>query len=467
REGARHTYDLVRRKLAQEAAVGYSSAGRVIAVGPEVRGDFKPGDAVACAGSGHANHADIVAVPINLCAKVPDGVPLEAAAFSTIAAIAMHGVRLAEVSLGERVAVIGCGLIGKIACRLLLCAGAEPIAIDTNPSRVQDAHRSGVKHALVADGSAAELALAATSGQGADAVVITAAASSSAPLHLAAEISRDRGRLVLVGAVPIDFPRPPLYDKELSFRVSRSYGPGRYDALYEERGFDYPIGYVRWTEQRNMESVLALVADGRLKLLDLIERVVPVENAAGAYEQIADRATRGAIVLAYGDAPDPAPSAVTLIGAVTGNGANGAPVAARPAPALARPPRIGLIGAGSFAVKTIVPALTAAGAQLELVGGGGGPSAEAAQRTLGFARVAASESDVIDDDAVDAVVVCTRHASHARLVMRALERGKHVFCEKPLALTAPEVEDVIAAARASGAVLAAGFNRRFSPQLRE
>jgi predicted dehydrogenase len=293
---------------------------------------------------------------------------------------------------------------------------------------------------------------------------VTAASRTNDPLLLASSIVRDRSTIVLVGDVPIEFPRAPLYDKEISFRVSRSYGPGRSDAAYEERGLDYPIGYVRWTEKRNMEAVLDLVARVGLRLDDLIEAVVPVESAVEAYRRLtgsAEERPSGAIVLAYADAAPAGGESQPLSVEVPLPAAQSATRAASP------PLRIALIGPGRFAARVLVPALERAGAQLELVCGGSGPSAEAAMRTLGFARIADSEDAAISDPAIDAVVIATRHASHAALTARALEAGKHVFCEKPLALTLEELEGVLVTAAGASGILAVGFNRRFSPTLRD
>lgn len=462
REGIRATREAVARKLTEETPVGYSSAGHVIEVGAGVRG-FDVGDAVACAGGGHANHAEIVSVPVNLCAHVPDGVPLESAAMTTIAAIALHGLRLAEVSLGDKVAVVGCGLVGRIASRLLNASGAEVFALDVDADRVDLVVADGARHGFLAGPAGKAAVLAATEGVGVDRAVVTAGASSSDPLVLAAELLRDRGALVLVGGVPVQIPRSVMYDKEISFRVSRSYGPGRYDVDYEERGLDYPIGYVRWTEKRNMEAVLELQARGSLTLVDLVEEIVPVDDASDAYERLVGEGAvrpRGALVIAYGEEPGSRTSIASSL-------AIDAPPATPAKAATSRPLRVGLIGAGSFASRILVPALTAAGARLELVGGGSGPSAEAAVRTLGFGRAAESAEAVIDDESVDAVVIATRHSTHAELVIRALEAGKHVFCEKPLALSFESLEEVVAAAAAAPGILAVGFNRRFSPLLRD
>ena len=463
REGIRSTTQAVRRKLSEETPVGYSSAGVVVEVGPGVRG-ISPGDRVACAGVGHANHAEIVSVPANLVAKVPAGVSLKAAAMTTIAAIPLHGIRLAGVAVGESVAVVGCGLVGQICCRLLRAAGATVFALDIDQTRVDQALVGGADAGFVSDSRGAESVREATGGRGVDQVLVTAAAPSNDPLLLAAEIARDRGTVVLVGDVPVTFPRAALYDKELAFRISRSYGPGRYDLEYEEKGLDYPIGYVRWTEQRNMECVLELQETGRLQLDDLIE-VVPVDDAQNAYERLLGNSSsrpHGALALAYDGLPD------GEIGAEPPRklGVQGSTITGTRSTANA-PVRVGLIGPGNFAKNVLLPAFVAAGARLEIVGGGSGPSAEAMGRNAGFARVGESPTAVIGDPSVDAVVIATRHGDHAALVMEALHAGKHVFCEKPLALTVQELQDVLAAAERSPGILAVGFNRRFAPLLRE
>jgi predicted dehydrogenase/threonine dehydrogenase-like Zn-dependent dehydrogenase len=461
-EGIRSTHQTVKRKLAEATPVGYSSAGEILELGAGVLG-FEIGDRVACAGGGHANHAEIVSVPTNLCARVPDGVSLEAASLTTVASIALHGIRLADARIGDRIAVVGSGLVGQLAVRLLQAGGIEVVVMDIDPTRVEQAHLTGAAHAFVADGDAVRRVLQATGGVGVDAVLVTAAASSNEPLLTAAAIARDRGTIVLVGAVPIDLPRTPLYDKELLFRVSRSYGPGRYDREYEERGLDYPIGYVRWTEKRNMEAILALQASGRLQLDDLIDEIVPVEDAARAYERLvapAHERPQGALLLSYVPSRDVSEEPVVHETPAAG-------VVTAPLSRTTSPIRIGLIGPGSFALRILVPAFARAGAQLELVGGGSGPSAEAARREFDFKRVAPSAEALLADEGVDAVVIATRHSAHAELTIQALEAGKHVFCEKPLVLSRDELEAVVSAAARGGRVLAVGFNRRFSPMLRE
>jgi predicted dehydrogenase/NADPH:quinone reductase-like Zn-dependent oxidoreductase len=464
REGIRSTREAVHRKLSEETPVGYSSAGRVIEVGRAVR-DLDVGDLVACAGGGHANHAEIVSVPRNLCARVPAGVTPVAASMCTIAAIALHGVRLAEVRVGDRVAVIGCGLVGQIACRLLRAAGADVYALDLDASRVEAAERGGADHGLIVDPGTAKRVLAKTGDVGVDQAIITAATPSNDPLLLAVEIARDRGTVVVVGDVRIDAPRAPLYDKELSLRVSRSYGPGRYDPEYEERGLDYPIGFVRWTEKRNMEAILRLQARGSVDLEDLVEEVVPVDQAAQAYERLAGPVSErphGALVLSYGDEGEVSLDPLGLALRRQGSRGHRTPVHA---PA-SSPIRIGLVGPGNFASSVLIPAFSRAGARLELVGGGSGPSAEATKRAFGFARVAPNAAAVVADEGIDAVVIATRHGSHAELSIQALEAGKHVFVEKPLALSTDELESVLAIAATAPGVLAVGFNRRFSPLLR-
>ena len=460
-DGIRATQQAVRRKLGEATPIGYSSAGEVVEVGHAVS-DFDVGDAVACAGAGHANHAEIVSVPANLCAKVPVGVPLEAASLTTVAAIALHAIRLADVRIGERVAVVGCGLVGQLALRLLVASGADVVALDVDAARADRALAGGAALSFVIGHDVVGRVGRAMDGRGFDAVLVTAAASSPDPLVTAAELARDRGTVVLVGDVPVELPRSLLYEKELAFRVSRSYGPGRYDRAYEEHGLDYPIGYVRWTEKRNMEAVLALQAGGRIDLQDLVEEVVPVEGAAEAYDRLAGpvgERPQGALLLAYDGGMAPADDALTL-----GLPETGRPVAMPATRSV--PVRIGLIGPGNFASSVLLPAFVRAGAALELVGGGSGPSAEATKREFNFARVAASTSDVVADERVDAVVIATRHATHAVLAIQALEAGKNVFCEKPLALTLEELESVLAVAATAPGILAVGFNRRFSPLLR-
>jgi len=464
-EGLRETRRFVERKLDESIALGYSSAGTVLEVGAAVKG-IKPGDTVACAGVGHASHAEVVAVPSNLCARVPAGVAVEQAAFATLGSIALHGVRLAEAGLGERIAVIGCGLIGQIATRLLVASGADVIAIDLDFGKANRATTaSGARHGLVSNARTVSEVMELSGGLGVDATVVTAAAKVNAPLVLAAEITRARGSVVLVGDVPIELPRAPMYSKEIKFQLSCSYGPGRYDPSYELHGIDYPVSYVRWTEQRNMQLVLDLLASGSLSFGDLIEEVVDVADAPGAYQRIADGSAgdKGAIVIRY------RPSDATMLRSERRQSDVidvSTAEAERETSRLARAPRIGLLGPGAFATGVLIPALKATDAVLEGVAGGGGPSAVNAQSTFGFAKVMTSPEEMLDSPDIDGVVIATRHGAHAAQAARALRSDKHVLVEKPLALSAKELDDVLEAAVGSAGTLTVGFNRRFSPFLK-
>jgi predicted dehydrogenase len=448
-EGVRAAADTVREKLGALAPLGYSSAGIVVRVGQGVEG-FVPGDEVACAGAGYANHAELVACPRNLVAKVPPGVGLDAACYATVGAIALHGVRQSEAVVGERVGVIGLGLVGQLALRILQAAGCEAVGIDPDPNAVERARSAGVL-AFTRDAPGLEGAvLEATDGLGLDSVLVCAASRSSDPVELACHLARDRGRIVVVGDVPVEANRALMYEKELELRLSRSYGPGRYDRNYEERGRDLPPGYVRWTEQRNLQSFLGLIASGKLDPSSLTTHRFPVEDAREAYAALAGGADERpfGILLEY----------------------PGVELSAELPPAQIAPRRrdrpeqvrVGLIGAGSFARGTLLPALRAGGAELAAVTTGGGLSAADVGTRFGFERAAGSAEEILADETIDAVVVATRHAEHAALAAAALRTGKAVFCEKPLALHADELEDVEDAVH-EGSVLMVGFNRRFAP----
>lgn len=448
-EGVRSALSAANEKLDTLAPLGYSSAGVIARVGAGVEG-LAPGDRVSCGGGGWANHAEVIAVPRNLVAKVPDEVGLDDAAYGTVGAIALHGVRQAESTVADRVGVIGLGLVGQLAVRLLAAAGCEAFGIDLDRRAVELAAKGGARTFPRDEPGLEAAVLAATGGIGLDAVLICAATSSPDPLKLAARLARDRGRLVVVGDVPIDVERALLYDKELDLRLSRSYGPGRYDREYEERGRDLPHGYVRWTQQRNIQAFVDLVAAGRLHPGELTTHRFGIEDAAEAYAALSgENGERPfGILLEYGEDPTPLPEA---------------PATSKPRRA-AEKPRIGLIGAGSFARATLVPALSSAGAVLGSVASERGlASADSAGR-FGFERSAASAEEIIDDDSIDAVVVATRHSNHADLAAAALRAGKAVLVEKPLALSDDELADV-ADALAEGAPgpLMVGFNRRFAP----
>ncbi|HET9985393.1 MAG TPA: bi-domain-containing oxidoreductase [Longimicrobiales bacterium] len=453
KEGLGSAYRKVRSRLSGLSPMGYSCAGVVEAVGEGVEG-VRVGDAVACAGAGYANHAERVWAPKNLVVPVPAGVPFEAAAFTTLGAIALHGVRQADVRLGETVAVVGLGILGQLTVQLLRAAGARVVAIDVDAGRVDLAGRHGARAFRRSEDVAGQVR-ALTAGIGADAAIITAATSSDDPVQLAGALARDRGRVVVVGAVPTRPSRNEWYLKELELRLSRSYGPGRYDPDYEEKGHDYPIGYVRWTERRNMEEFLRLLQSGAVVLDELITHRFPFAEAERAYAALSGESGRSAlgVVLEYPAEATPEPRRIVLAPPrVAGTGR-------------ARV-RVGLIGAGSFATGTLVPALSRLGAELRAIATAGGLSARSAGERHGFAYLAASAEEVLADPEIDAVLIATRHADHAALATAALRAGKATFVEKPLALDEASLDEVLAAAAASAAPLMVGFNRRFAPATR-
>jgi predicted dehydrogenase/threonine dehydrogenase-like Zn-dependent dehydrogenase len=464
REGMTSAYHKVRTRLAALSPMGYSAAGVVEAVGAGVTG-FEPGDVVACAGAGYASHAERLWVPRNLAVRVPAGVGTEAAAFATLGAIALQGVRQAEPRLGETVAVIGLGILGQLTVQLLAAAGVRPIGIDLDPGRVALAVAHGALGLVRSDEVEARVQ-DATGGLGADAVIITAATSSKDPVELAGTLARDRARVVVVGAVPIDVPRSPYYEKELEVRLSRSYGPGRYDPAYEEGGHDYPVGYVRWTEQRNMRAFLDLIAQGRVLLDRLITHRFPFPEAVKAYDVITgdDAGSVLGVVLDYG----PGEGAKAAVGAEQGERARGRIYLAgggdtgRRSASVTAAPGIGLIGAGSFAQGVLLPALKKLDVTLRGVASAGGLSARKAAEEHGFAYMASSPEEILADTSTDAVVIATRHGDHGRLATAALRAGKAVFVEKPLALDHGELDEVVGAAQ-DGPALMVGFNRRFAP----
>lgn len=453
-DGLKETYRTVMQRLESPNPLGYSAAGRVLAVATDVPG-IAVGDLVACSGAGHANHAEVNFIPKHLLAPVPDGVSADQAAFGTLGCIAMHGVRQADLGLGDRVLVIGLGLVGLVAAQLARVAGARVFGTDLDPAACALAERLGVERAVARHDGVEAVVDAATDGAGVDAVLICAAAASNDPIELAARLARDRARVVLVGHVGLTLPRDPFYDKEIALRYSRSYGPGRYDPAYEEHGHDYPLGYVRWTEQRNLGEFLRLVRDGRVDVDTLTTHRFPVDAAADAYalisgkQPVADRPI--GVLLQY---PDSA-----------GAGArHRVEVDTAPRPRTDRI-RLAMVGAGNFATRVLLPALTATG---RVTPGGittsSGATARRVAETYGFAYATSDAEALIADPQTDAVVIATRHDSHAALAARSLRAGKATFCEKPLATTWEGLEDVAAAWADSGAPpLLVGFNRRYSP----
>jgi polar amino acid transport system substrate-binding protein len=431
--------------------MGYSVAGVVREVGSDVT-DLRAGDRVAAGGAAYAHHAEIVAVPRNLVAPVPDGVDLRTASFATVGAIAMQGVRQAAPQVGETAVVVGLGLVGQLTVQILAAAGCRVIGVDPREDRVELARSGtgGLVAGVGADAAAIERAVeAATGGHGADVVLLCAGTASSEPLQTAMRVVRQRGRVVVVGAVGMDLPRDPFYRKEAQLTISCSYGPGRYDPSYEEGGLDYPFGFVRWTENRNLQAFLDLAARGRIDPAPLVAAEHPIEDAAAAFAAAKTGAdARVALVLRYPEPPAHAPRSVTRV------------VAAKPSGAIG----VAVLGAGGFAADTLLPALQAAGdfAVRAVVTQRSASAAKIAQE-FGAALAATDPAAALADPSVDAVVIATRHDSHARLALAALEAGKHVFLEKPMAIRRDELEALRARALASDRVFTVGYNRRYAP----
>jgi predicted dehydrogenase len=449
-DGLMPTIEAVRNKLSQPLAMGYSNVGEVIEVGAGVSG-FAPGDRVASNG----RHAEIVAVPVNLAARVPEGVSDDAAAFTVLGAIALQGVRLANPTLGESVAVVGLGLIGLVTVQLLRANGCRVIGIDFDPQKLALAQRFGAQTVnLSAGANPVDAALNFTGGRGIDAVIITASTSSNDPVRQAAGMSRKRGRIVLVGVTGLELSRADFFEKELSFQVSCSYGPGRYDPNYEDKGQDYPLGFVRWTEQRNFEAMLELLAERRVEVESLVTHRFAIDDAERAYAVVAGSEPSLGILLAY----EPAPGAPD---AADSRRVNVSP----PTHGLNAAVALGFLGAGNYAGAKLIPAFRATQARLVEVASAGGVSSLHAARKFGIERATTDQHSLLSATDVNAVVIATRHSQHAAQVLAAREQGKHVFVEKPLCLTLEELARIEAAYSTSSPLLMVGFNRRFAPQV--
>jgi predicted dehydrogenase/threonine dehydrogenase-like Zn-dependent dehydrogenase len=456
RDGLLPTIKTVRSRLDQASTPGYSSAGIVIAVADDVR-DIRVGDAVACAGAGHAVHAECANVPRLLVARIPElSISLEHAAFSTVGAICLHGIRTAEVKLGDTVAVIGLGLLGQLTVQMLRATGASVLGLDIQPERAQLAAQLGAHAACSSSVEFRDLCLQRTLGRGVDSVLITAETPSSDPVNLAGEIARERAIVVAVGTVGMDIERKAYYEKELDFRISRSYGPGRYDTAYEQKGRDYPIGYVRWTETRNMEAFLQLLAEKKLNLTPLITHRYPIDQAEQAYRVITGelRDSFLGVIIAYpgsdSASSDLPPSKVSI----------------HSAPMDSRAISLGVIGAGTFAQGILLPLLKKMpSVAFDSVCTATGAHSRNVADKFGFRSCTADESEIIRNKDIDAVVIATRHNLHAASVLAAIQAGKHVFCEKPLCLTEDELREIATAYAAADPrlVLMVGFNRRFAP----
>lgn len=447
-EGLLNTFASVRDKMAASQSLGYSAAGIVAEVGSDVT-EFHVGDRVACAGVGFASHAEVLSVPKNLCVHLPEQVSFEAGAFGTLGAIALQGVRLAEPTLGESVVVIGLGLVGQLTVQLLKANGCRVFGLDLDPGRVALAMELGADRATVSSEEAASEIDKWTRGRGADAVLITAATDSNQPVELAARVSRLKGRVIVVGMTGLDIPRQPFFSRELKLIISMSYGPGRYDPDYEERGHDYPLPYVRWTEKRNIESFLALVNDGRVNVERLTTHHFGIEEAERAYELISGDSTEPylGVVLNY-DPEREITRRVQLASSVR-----------RAENAI----RLGVIGAGGYVPAMLLPHFKSEGVEFQAITTASGVSAHDVGKRFGFAYAVSSADEVLDDAGVNLVVIGTRHDSHAELARKALERDKNVFVEKPLALNDDQLDQVLQAAGNSTGRLMVGFNRRFSP----
>jgi len=450
RIGLRPTLEKVFSKLDTPIPLGYSLAGEALKIGRGAE-EFRVGERVACAGAGFANHAEINVVPKNLVVRIPDGVDDEDASFVTLGAIALQGVRQTQPTLGERVVVMGLGLLGLLTVQLLKANGCRVLGVDPDVERAEHARRLGADVAVCEDALRAVDGF--TGGWGADAVIVTASAASSEPLNLSAECCRLKGRVILVGLVGMNIDREIFYKRELDLRLSMSYGPGRHDPSYEVEGHDYPLPYVRWTERRNMEAFLDLVAQGKVTPKALVTHRFAIDDALEAYRMIEAGEKHLAVALTYPrrEAPIDAPPSV----ASTLNPASG--VCA-----------LGFIGFGNYAKSLLAPAFARIdGVSFARVAAASGLSAAHAAQKFGFAAAADTAQQIFDDASIDAVVVATRHDTHAAYVRSALAAGKHVFVEKPLALSFDELDAVAESARTAPGVLTVGFNRRFAPLLCE
>jgi predicted dehydrogenase len=454
REGLLTTLDATKNKLDQPMALGYSSAGTILQVGSGLKG-FKVGDRVACAGGGFAVHAEMAVVPQNLMILLPKSVDFDSAAFATLGAVAMHGYRLAEVQVGSTVAVIGLGLLGLLSLGIAHSSGCQVIGIDIDPVRVSFAEKLGYQACLRKQ--ADEVARFLSKGRGVDAVLVCADSKSNDPLVMAGNIARDRAKIVAVGAVGFEIPRKIYYEKELTFLTSRSYGPGRYDKTYEESGFDYPIGYVRWTEGRNLEAFINLLANKQLDVHPLITHRFNINDAPLAYDLITGKKKEPYLGVLINYPPQKS-------GVIQGRR-----IVNPSAPAVLLQPTglttLGVLGAGNYARLVFLPTVKKVGGIAPIaIASATGLSAHHAARKFGYGYATTSDDEIINDPAINVIAILTRHNLHARQVLAALKAGKRVFCEKPLAMNQTELAEITKALKTSkNPVLMTGFNRRFAP----
>lgn len=449
-DGIRSTVSAVQSRLEEEMPVGYSASGVVTAVGEAVQG-IRPGDRVTTSGTGHAS---MQFVPGNLVARLPDGVSFDEGAFGAVASVALHGIRLADAGPGSRVIVIGLGLVGQLAVRLALASGCDVAGTDLDEAKLKIAADAGA-YVFSSGDEGVAAAMDWTQGRGGDAVLVAAATKSSDPMRVAASLARDRATIVAVGDVGLDLDRRPLYDKELTVKVSRAYGPGRYDPTYEDLAVDYPIGFVRWPIGRNLDAVMGLIARDRLTVTDLITHRFPFDRAVEAYDVFDSGNPYLGILLEY-ERDSEQETRISL--------------ARRPLTAVEGPSGLasGLVGAGRFASDVLLPSARAAGfgPWTRIISGGGASAIRVGERG-GFDEAVSEVGSVVQSEDTDVVFVASRHDSHAEIVEEALLAGKHVFCEKPLAISEDELCNVAAALGLSSGVLMVGFNRRWSPVVQE
>jgi len=470
RDGIYSAIQAVSSRLDQPQSPGYSSAGTVIAVGEGVT-DLRPGDRVACAGAGFAVHAEVACVPRLLVAPIPapdsgEQVSFDEAAFATLGAVALHGIRTSEARLGDLVAVIGLGLLGQLTVQLLKGAGCRVLGMDIDAARAQLARNLGADAVASSAAAFRDLCGEMSHGLGVDSILITAETPSSDPVNLAGSIARDRAIVVAVGTVGMDIERKAYYEKELDFRISRSYGPGRYDTAYEQKGRDYPIGYVRWTETRNMQAFLQLLAEKKVSVAPLITHTFAIDDANAAYELITGKSREPflGVVIKYSESADCSQTLVVV------------PRQSSPQPHSKNDSKnaigVGVLGAGVFATGTLLPALKAsADTSLLAICAATGSHAQQASEKFGFQSCTTDEAQIFNDTLINTVVIATRHNLHAKQVLNGLKAGKHVFCEKPLCLSEAELRSIIRTylgiqtQKRPG--LMVGFNRRFAPMIEQ
>ena len=453
KEGLFNTIRKVQNRLDSYRTLGYSTAGIVVESGCD---EFAPGDRVACAGAGYAVHAEVITLPRNLAVKIPEGVSFDEASFTTLGAIALQGIRQADLRLGENVAVIGLGLLGQLTVGMLKASGCRVIGLDIDESQFELARRFGADATAPSNGDALKIVESFTRGLGADSVIITAGTSSNAPIELAIKMTRKKGRVVVVGAVGMDLPRSPFYEKELEITISCSYGPGRYDPAYEEEGQDYPAGYVRWTENRNMEAVLDMIASGSLNVEQIITHRFPIAEAAGAYDLIMGKIKEPfvGVVLTYPEYREETRFSRSIQVKEASN--------FNPQASNTERLRLGFVGAGNFAQCHLIPHLRKLDLDLISAVTATPANARSVAEKFDFAEASTDSIGVIESDRTNALFIATQHDTHGDYVVRALEAGKHVFVEKPLAINREELERIREIAQKGNDRVMVGFNRRFS-----